>query len=64
VLEHSVFFGEIGLSGEIRKVNAAEMRIKEATKLGFNKLICSKLEKLSNNLICPISNIKELKELI
>jgi DNA repair protein RadA/Sms len=64
VLEHSVFFGEIGLSGEIRKVNAAEMRIKEATKLGFNKLICSKLEKLSNNLICPISNIQELKELI
>jgi DNA repair protein RadA/Sms len=64
VPEHSVFFGEIGLSGEIRKVNAAEMRIKEATKLGFNKLICSKLEKLSNNLICPISNIKELKELI
>lgn len=64
VPEHSVFFGEIGLSGEIRKVNAAEMRIKEATKLGFNKLICSKLEKLSNKLICPISNIKELKELI
>ncbi|WP_342268097.1 DNA repair protein RadA [Candidatus Tisiphia endosymbiont of Empis tessellata] len=64
VLEHSVFFGEIGLSGEIRKVNAAEMRIKEATKLGFNKLICSKLEKLSNNLICPISNIQELKEWI
>ncbi|WP_367364134.1 DNA repair protein RadA [Candidatus Tisiphia endosymbiont of Nedyus quadrimaculatus] len=64
VPKHSVFFGEIGLSGEIRKVNAAEMRIKEATKLGFNKLICSKLEKLSNNLICPISNIKELKELI
>ncbi|HJD64178.1 MULTISPECIES: DNA repair protein RadA [Rickettsieae] len=64
VPEHSIFFGEIGLSGEIRKVTAAEVRIKEATKLGFNKLICSKLEKLSSNLICPIGNLKELKELI
>jgi len=64
VLEHSVFFGEIGLSGEIRKVNAAEARIKEALKLGFNKLICSKLEKITNDSMHPISSLKELKELL
>ena len=64
VPEHSVFFGEIGLSGEIRKVNGAEARIKEATKLGFNKLICSKLEKLNSNLVHPIGNLTELKDLI
>lgn len=64
VPEHSVFFGEIGLSGEIRKVNGTEARIKEATKLGFNKLICSRLEKLDNNLMHPISNLTELKDLI
>ena len=34
----SVFFGEVGLSGEIRKVNQPELRIKEASKLGFNKI--------------------------
>ena len=32
-------FGEVGLSGEIRKVSQAERRIKEAKKLGFKKII-------------------------
>ncbi len=31
----SVYFGEIGLSGEIRQVSQAEARLKEAQKLGF-----------------------------
>ncbi|MGH7101214.1 MAG: DNA repair protein RadA [Acetobacteraceae bacterium] len=30
-----VFFGEVGLSGEIRQVAGAEARLKEAAKLGF-----------------------------
>jgi DNA repair protein RadA/Sms len=30
-----VFFGEIGLSGELRAVAQAELRLKEAAKLGF-----------------------------
>ena len=30
-----VFFGEIGLSGELRQVAQAELRLKEAAKLGF-----------------------------
>lgn len=33
----AVFFGEIGLSGEIRSVSHMEARIKEAAKLGFNR---------------------------
>jgi DNA repair protein RadA/Sms len=31
----SVYFGEVGLSGEIRQVAQAEARLKEAQKLGF-----------------------------
>jgi DNA repair protein RadA/Sms len=31
----AVFFGEIGLSGEVRQVGQAEPRLKEAAKLGF-----------------------------
>ena len=31
-----VYFGEIGLSGEIRQVAQAEARLKEAAKLGFD----------------------------
>jgi DNA repair protein RadA/Sms len=33
----SVFFGEISLSGDIRPVPQAELRLKEAAKLGFKK---------------------------
>lgn len=34
-----VAFGEVGLSGEVRAVNAAASRVKEAAKLGFKKCI-------------------------
>ncbi len=61
---HSVFFGEIGLSGEVRKVTQGEARIKEAIKLGFNKIICSHLEKDYSELIQPIAHIKQLQSLI
>ncbi|MDA1060370.1 MAG: DNA repair protein RadA [bacterium] len=34
-----VIYGEVGLSGELRKVNHNDKRIKEAQKLGFNTII-------------------------
>lgn len=46
----TVIFGEIGLSGEVRSVTAAESRIKECKKLGFEKIII------------PFSNYYSLKE--
>ncbi len=38
----TVLIGEIGLTGEVRAVSAIEQRIKEAEKLGFNKIIFPK----------------------
>ena len=38
----TVIVGEIGLSGEIRKVNNIEKRIAEAQKLGFKKILIPK----------------------
>ncbi len=35
----SVFFGEIGLAGEIRQVPQPDIRLKEASKLGFEQAI-------------------------
>jgi DNA repair protein RadA/Sms len=32
-----VYFGEVGLSGEVRQVAQAEARLKEAAKLGFGQ---------------------------
>ncbi len=37
----TVFIGEVGLLGEIRKVRSIEKRIDEAKRLGFNKVITS-----------------------
>ena len=39
--DNSIFFGEIGLSGEVRKVSQTEQRLKEAEKLGFKKAFCN-----------------------
>ncbi|AXQ79691.1 DNA repair protein RadA [Streptococcus chenjunshii] len=38
----TAFIGEIGLTGEIRRVNRIEQRIKEAAKLGFAKIYVPK----------------------
>ena len=38
IKKDSCFYAEIGLSGEIRPVSHAEQRLKEADKLGFNKV--------------------------
>ncbi len=35
----SVYFGEIGLSGEVRQVAQADSRLKEAQKLGFTRAV-------------------------
>ncbi len=58
----SIFFGEVGLSGEVRKVAQTDARIKEATKLGFSEMYCCYKEKISG--LKPIMHLKQLKGLI
>lgn len=36
---YTVVFGEVGLSGEVRGVTSAELRVKDAAKLGFKRCI-------------------------
>lgn len=45
----TVIVGEIGLSGEIRAVNNLEKRIKEAEKLGFEKIIVPASNKIKKD---------------
>lgn len=64
-----VFFGEIGLSGEIRPVQNGQERLKEAEKLGFTKAIVPKdnLPKdgsLENLKAIGLSNIGELGDFL
>ena len=35
----TVIFGEVGLTGEVRRVPAMERRISDASKLGFGKFV-------------------------
>ena len=39
---HTVLFGEVSLSGEVRPVGQSEARLKEAAKLGFKQAVCAK----------------------
>ena len=60
---NSIFFGEIGLSGEVRKVSQTSARIKEASKLGFDNVYCAPADKLQNKKIIPIMHLRQLKNL-
>ena len=55
-----VVFGEVGLSGEIRSVNSADRRLKEARKLGFTKAIVPPLV-MGKDLLKPRSISEALK---
>jgi DNA repair protein RadA/Sms len=35
-----IFIGEVGLTGEIRRVSRIEQRVQEAAKLGFKRVLC------------------------
>ena len=50
--DKTCFAAEVGLSGEIRSVNRIEQRISEAEKLGFERIIISKV----NQKAIPKSN--------
>ncbi|WP_316355207.1 DNA repair protein RadA [Candidatus Trichorickettsia mobilis] len=60
-----VFFGEVALSGEIRKVTRSEIRGKEAMRMGFNQIICAGYQNNpDDHLIRQIVHLKQLKSII
>lgn len=59
-----VAFGEVGLSGEVRAVSGADIRVAEAKKLGFETVILPKanmrsVKKIDGIKIVPVSTIRE-----
>ncbi len=66
----AVFFGELGLSGEIRRVQFAELRLREAHKLGFTQAITPPLKDMEVKQISSLPNalkinsIQSLKDLL
>jgi len=60
----TIFLGELGLAGEVRSINQAGLRIKEAQKLGFKQCILSRnnyktLDTKIGMEIIPVSTLKE-----
>ena len=60
------FAGEVGLSGEIRPVSRVNQRIREAEKLGMDKIYISKYSKLDDTKTNDIKVIKigKVQELV
>ena len=60
---HSVFFGEVSLSGEIRSVSQMDARLKEASKLGFEKAFLPNHKKKNEDAI-SCSELSEITQLV
>jgi DNA repair protein RadA/Sms len=62
--EHTLFFGEVGLTGEIRPVSQTEKRLKEAKKLGFTQAFVPKSKHIKKEIegltVIALSHIKDL----
>ena len=61
---HDVLIGEVGLTGEIRRVARIEQRIQEAAKLGFKRAIIPSrnLEGLQVNVDIEIIGVQSIQE--
>jgi DNA repair protein RadA/Sms len=67
--KNMVVFGEVGLAGEIRGVSQAELRIKEADKLGFSRCILSRSNLEGSSLtsgieLVGIDSVKSLLDVL
>ncbi|MCR5510912.1 MAG: DNA repair protein RadA [Lachnospiraceae bacterium] len=66
---HTVVFGEVGLSGEVRSVTQVEARVKEAARLGFETCIipsgnASKLKEIKDIKLIGVSSLEDCIQLI
>ena len=67
--EHTVVFGEIGLSGEVRAVSMAQARVQEAKKLGFSRCILpqvclSQVKGVKGIELCGVKSVQEAMGLL
>lgn len=66
VPKEAVVFGEIGLAGEVRAVGQTDVRLKEASKLGFERAIIPKKRKNDYRVeqVMQLSEINYLSDLV
>ena len=67
--DHMIVFGEVGLSGEVRAVSMAQMRVQEAAKMGFTVCVFPKsnmrrLQAPEGMRLVPVSSLAELIDVL
>ena len=64
--KNMVIIGEVGLTGEVRRINLIEKRIKEAEKLGFKTCVIPESNKkdLKDKYKLDIIGVRDIKEAI
>jgi DNA repair protein RadA/Sms len=60
-IEPTLYFGEIGLGGEIRSISRAKQRLEEAKRLGIEKAVVPKKTKAIPDI--EIANVSKLSDL-
>jgi len=61
----TALFGEVGLTGEIRKVVSMDLRLKECERMGIKRVFCPRgVEKSGRVEVVPLKNVRELSERI
>ena len=60
----AVFFGEVGLAGEVRAVGQMDARLKEAAKLGFERAVMPKSGPQRRSPGLPTTEIAHLRDLL
>ena len=62
----TVFLGEIGLTGEIRNITNFEKRVKEISKLGYNKIYTNKkqIDSLKEKIDATLIGVSTIDEVI
>ncbi len=69
IRENVIVFGEVGLSGEVRSVSMAQLRVQEAEKLGFTtcilpKCAISQITKKGKIQLCGADTLKDALQFV
>jgi len=67
--EKDIVFGEVGLTGEVRGISNASSRVREAVKLGYERVIlpAASMQGIDKKLVrycAPVNNVREAIKLL
>ncbi|MBI1258523.1 MAG: DNA repair protein RadA [Chloroflexi bacterium] len=60
----AVFFGEIGLAGEVRQVAQPDVRLKESAKLGFTRAMIPAIKKKGKGAALAVDEVRSVQDLV